>query len=272
MTDPGCQALLDHIAANPVTGSPDEMRSRFAALAPSGPAGHAMTVGGVACLRYGPADGPPLLWVHGGGLVFGSPASHAAMADTLASLCQRPVILPAYRLAPEHPWPAPLDDLLAVLDALGPVDLGGDSAGGQLALLAALRRPGKVRRLFLISPNTDRTGASTTRAANSARDAMNDDAQDLALARLSFGAAPAAHPDASPLLADLTTLPPVWITAATNEVLLDDTLLLIAALGRAGVAVQGDIRKGLCHLWMLWPDAHPEARRTLNILAAAVRV
>jgi acetyl esterase/lipase len=139
-----------------------------------------------------------------------------------------------------------------------------------LALLATLRRPGKVRRLFLISPNTDRTGASTTRQSNSERDAMNDDAQDLALACLSFGDAPGANPDASPLHADLTTLPPVWITAATNEVLLDDTLLLIAALGRAGVPVQADIRKGLCHLWMLWPDAHPEARRTLKMLAAAV--
>ncbi|WP_102108309.1 alpha/beta hydrolase fold domain-containing protein [Oceaniglobus roseus] len=265
----GWSALQRHIADHPVEGSPEEMRAAFASLAPKGPDGRAETIGGVRCTVFG-NDGPaPLLWAHGGGLVFGSPATHAALADRLAGVLNRPVILPDYRLAPEHPWPASLEDMLAVLDALpGTTDLGGDSAGGQLALLSALRRPGKAGRLILISPNTDRSGQSTTRQRNSARDAMNDDAQDLALARLSFGESVADHPDGSPLNADLSALPPVWITACTDEVLLDDTLLLIPALGRAGVPVQADIRQGLCHLWPLWPDALPDGAATFDALAA----
>lgn len=269
MTDARWAALDAHIAAHPVRGTPEEMRAAFAALAPRGPAGRSVTLGDVPCRRFGPDSGAPILWVHGGGLVFGSPETHAAMADALAHLAQRPVIVPACRLAPEHPWPAPLQDVLSALDALDrPADLGGDSAGGLVALHAALQRPGKVRRLMLLSPNTDRTGASTTRMPNSARDAMNDDAQDLALAQLAFGDDPASHPDASPLHSDLTPLPPVFLSAATHEVLLDDTLLLTAALARAGVPATTDIRPGLCHLWMLWPAAHPEARRTLETLAA----
>jgi acetyl esterase/lipase len=258
----GWAALAAHISAHPVAGTPAQMRVAFAALAPNGPVGECVMLGGVPCVRFGPQTGVPILWMHGGGLVFGSPATHAAMAQMMADYAGRPVILPQYRLAPEHPWPAPLDDILAVIDALpGPIDLGGDSAGGQLALLAALRRPGRVRRLALVSPNTDRTGQSTTRARDT--DIMNDDVQDRNLAQLSFGPHLFIHPDASPLLADLSALPPVWVTAATNEVLLDDTLLLIAALGRAGVDATARIEPGLCHLWVLWPD-------TLTTAAGAI--
>ena len=169
------------------------------------------------------------------------------------------MLLPEYRLAPEHRWPAPLDDVLAVIDALDePVRLIGDSAGGMLALLAALKRPIQVSRLGLISPNTDRTSLSETRIANSSVDLMNDDDDDRKLAAMSFGDALAQHADASPLLADLSALPPVWLTAATNEVLLDDSLLLLRKLGVSGVPTEAHILCELCHLWMLWPEVLPQ--------------
>ncbi|MEI4487822.1 alpha/beta hydrolase fold domain-containing protein [Frigidibacter sp. MR17.14] len=268
MTGPqGWEALARHIRAHPVEGTPAERRRAFDALAGPGPAGRSGVIGAVPCRSHGPEDTRPILWLHGGGLVFGSPDSHAAGAARLAALTGRQVILPDYRLAPEHPWPAAREDTLAVLDALGPrPDVMGDSAGGLLALDAALARPGRIARLALISPNTDRSGRSTTRGPNSARDLMNDDATDAGLARLAFGRDPAQVPAASPLLADLSTLPPVWITAATDEVLLDDTLLLIRALGRAGVAVTAEIRAGLCHLWTLWPEATPEAAQSYGAL------
>jgi len=267
MTPQGWPALAAHIAAHPVQGTPAQMRAAFAALAPKGPPGQREVIGGVPCQCFGAVGGAPVIWAHGGGLVFGSAATHAALAARVAQWAGRRVIVPDYRLAPEHPWPAPLDDLLAGVDATpGLVDLVGDSAGGLLALWAALRRKGRVGRLALISPNTDSSGLSITRQRDS--DVMNDGAQDRRLAELAFGRGQAKHPDASPLLADLTGLPPVWITAATSEVLLDDTLLLITALGRAGVQVSAEILPGLCHLWPLWPDALPQSRATVASLSA----
>ena len=257
-----------HVAAHPVEGSPEEMRSAFAALAPPSVNGQATTVGNVPCILYGTSDDEPIVWLHGGGLVFGSAKTHGALAKTLAEQTGRSVLVPEYRLAPEHPWPAPLEDSLSVLDALSqPVDLVGDSCGGFLALHGALARAGRVERLALISPNTDHTGLSKTRWVNSDHDIMNDDDNDKSLARQSLGDALAEHPDASPLSGDLANLPPVWITAATNEVLLDDSLLLIRRLGLAGVSCDVHIYKDLCHLWMLWPDALPQGRKVMRQLS-----
>ena len=257
-----------HVAANPVEGTPEEMRAAFAALAPPPVDGQEITVGDVPCILYGTSEHEPIVWLHGGGLVFGSARTHGAIASSLAQQTGRSVLVPEYRLAPEHSWPVPLEDTIKVLHAMsGRVDLIGDSAGGFLALHAALACPDQVARLALISPNTDHAGHSATRELNSDHDIMNDDEQDASLARHSFGDALAEHPDASPLNRDLDNLPPVWITAATNEVLLDDTLLLIRRLGRAGVPCDAHIHRGLCHLWMLWPDALPQGTQTMRHLS-----
>ena len=88
-------------------------------------------------------------------------------------------------------------------------------------------------------------GLSTTPEANSYRDIMNDDESDAALARQSFSDALSEHPDASPLICELANLPPVWVMAATNEVLLDDTLLLIRNLDRVRVPCNANIYCGL---------------------------
>lgn len=263
----GWDALAAHIAAHPVEGSPAQMRAAFQRLSCGGPTGEAASLGGVPCRRHGSGTDRPILWLHGGGLVFGSSKSHAAGADRLARLTGRPVILPDYRLAPEHPWPAPLVDALSVLKAVGPADVVGDSAGGMLALLMAQRRPGMIGALALISPNTDRRGVSRTRQANSGSDLMNDDLTDLRLAKMSFGEDPAAQDDASPLHGDLSRLPPVWITACTAEVLLDDSLLLIRALGVARRPVHAQVHDGLCHMWTLWPDTLDATGRTYDSLA-----
>ena len=257
-----------HVASNPVEGSPEEMRVAFAALAPPPVAGRKTTVGGVPCTLFGNSDVEPIVWLHGGGLVFGSADTHSAVATTLASQTGRSVLIPEYRLAPEHLWPAPLEDTLSVIDDFSkPVDLVGDSCGGFLALHAAKARLKKVSKLALISPNTDHTGLSETRVRNSDHDIMNDDQQDASLARTSFGDGMAKHPDASPLSGDLAKLPPIWITAATNEVLLDDTLLLIRKLGLAGVPCDASIYQGLCHLWMLWPDSIPQGEQVMQQLS-----
>ncbi len=260
MTMQGWDELAAHIKAHDVSGSISAQRQAFAALAPAPVAGENVSIDGLPCLAVGPAsDEQPIIWVHGGGLVFGSPQTHSAMAADLAWRTGTRVLLPRYRLAPEHPWPAPLNDVLDVIDASdGPTQLVGDSAGGMVALLATLRRPGKVSRLALLSPNTDRTGLSQTRVDNSPTDLMNEDASDRDLAKKSFGDQLSTHPDASPIFANLSTLPPVWLTAATNEVLLDDSLMLLRRMGQYGINVEAHILGGLCHLWMMWPYVLPQ--------------
>ncbi len=258
--------VLALIEATPMGDTPEDMRRAFGLRAGPQPVARETRLGDVEALEIG--KGPTLLWFHGGGYVFGGPQTHLNLASALASRGLR-VVLPRYRLAPEHPWPAALEDALAAFDATGgPVAIGGDSAGGHLALCLALRRP--VLALTLISPNTDRTGLSRTRQANDRHDAMVDDAGDNALARLCFGALAPDHPDVSPLLSDLARLPPIWLTAATNEVLLDDALLLTRAAARAGVPVELSVRPGLFHLWPLWPQAIAEGAATLAAAAEFV--
>lgn len=263
--------LRDWIAANPVTGTPEEMRRAFARLAGPQPDLPMTRIGGVPVSLAG-TDGPiGAIWLHGGGYVFGGPESHGQAASYLAERLGRRVALPHYRRAPEAIWPAPLEDGLAVLDALpDPVSLVGDSAGGHLALHLAFERPRAVRHLALISPNTDRTGRNRSRAENSDTDAMNDDAQDAELAALAF---PGTAPDsraASPLLGPLETLPPLSLTCAAHEVLAQDTFLLACAATHAGVEVDLRVETDLFHMWTLWPQTLPAAARTLDRIATRI--
>ncbi len=253
-------ALRAHIADVPVGGDVAARRAGFARLAGPQPEAEAISPGGIPCLAVG--SGPVLMWLHGGGYVFGSARTHLALASSIAAAGVR-VILPDYRRAPEHPWPAMLDDALAVCDALGPVCVGGDSAGGHLALALARRRP--CRGLALISPNTDRTGRSTTRGRTG--DAMNDDATDAWLGRIAMPGMAPDDPDVSPLLADLSGLPALHMELAGAEMLLDDGLLLASAAALQGVDMRLHVTPGLFHMFALWPDAVAQGAATLGRIA-----
>ncbi|WMS44780.1 alpha/beta hydrolase fold domain-containing protein [Acuticoccus sp. MNP-M23] len=259
--------VVASIKAHKPQGRPAEMRAAFAALVGPQPAAEDVAIGPAGGLAVG--SGPTLLWFHGGGFVFGAPETHVALARAIAAAGVR-VVLPRYRLAPEHPWPAMLDDALAAIDAVpGPVMIGGDSAGGQLALCAARRRT--VRGVAVLSPNTDRTGASRTRKPLSARDLMNDDAGDAALAREAFGDRPGDDPDVSPWRSDLSGIAALHIEVGTEEVLLGDSLLLAEAAVLAGVPTALHMTPGLFHLAALWPDAVPGAAAQLARLGAFAR-
>ena len=253
-------SVLARIAAHPVEGAPAKMRAAFEALAGSQPPCERVTLGGHDTLAIG--AGPEVILFHGGGYVFGSPASHLSLAAGLAERGLR-VVMPTYRLAPEHLWPAQLTDALAVVDDLEKPLLAGISAGGHLALNAALARPGRVGALAVLSPNTDRSGRSETRGPNSVSDAMNSAEDDARLAGMAMGDVAPDDPAASPILADLSALPPLWIGAWGDEMLLDDALLLARAAGLAGVETALDVRRGHFHMAELWPDAIPESARHL---------
>ena len=226
----------------------------------------------------GAAEGPVLLYFHGGGYIFGSPRSHAAMLARLSALTGLPACLPDYRLAPEHRFPAAFDDCLGAYAVLahhpGGVILGGDSAGGGLALavLAAILRQGlpAPRGVFAFSPLTDMRFSGESFRTNAEADALLPAARAGEMAGMYLAGADPDDPRASPLRADFTGAPPVWLTVGDTEILLDDTRRMEAHLRAQGVDVTCVIEHDLPHVWPLFHDLLPEARETLGKLAAWV--
>lgn len=221
------------------------------------------------------AQGPLILYYHGGGYVFGAPRTHQAMLAQLAKRSGLPVCLPSYRLAPEHPFPAAFEDALAAYVALadhpGGVFLGGDSAGGGLALavLAATLRRDLPRPLgvFAFSPFTDMTFSGDSLHDNARADVVLPAERMEELRTFYMEGADPSDPRVSPLFADFTDAPPVWLTAGDTEILLDDTRRMAARLRMQGVAVTELIEHDLPHVWPLFAPFLPEARATLDALA-----
>ena len=273
------------IERHPVEGSVEAMREGFAALAdlPADTDGLALE----RTIRHGldtltvaagnGAPGPHTVHLHGGGYVFGSPDTHRRLACVLARASGGTVHVPAYPLAPEHPWPAQRD---AMLDWLGAwfdategggerLRLSGDSAGGHLALSLALALParhrGRLDALVLFSPNALRDYArSESREDKAARDAMNDPAQDDRLAALAFGGTRADDPEQNPLDRDLSALPPLWLDVGTDEILLDDTLQLARRAALAGVPLSLNVAGDAFHLRQLFAQHWPAADESLE--------
>ena len=133
--------------------------------------------------------------------------------------------------------------------------LAGDNAGGHLALVTALdlaRKGRPVAGLLLFSPNTDRSGLSKTRA-QADKDAPDfDDRCDKYLAKLCFGDRSTTDPQVSPLLDDLSLLPPTWIEVGAHEVLLDDSRLLFARAEEAGADIHLTVTENLMHMAQIW--------------------
>ncbi|QFU10000.1 Carboxylesterase LipF [Rhodobacteraceae bacterium THAF1] len=256
-------ALAQRIRDTEMDGAPDQMRAAFSHLFAPLPDVLTETIAGVPCGMFG--EGPPILWLHGGGLVLGSPETHALAAGYVAQATGRQVIVPDYPKAPEHKWPAQPDAAQAVLEALGCVPVVGDSVGGQLALIMWMRRPDLVQRLVLMSPNTDRTGLSETRKRDA--DLMNDHEGDESFARMALGDYDPTDPEVSPATADLTGLPPTMILACGAEILLDDSLIFARRAALAGAEVDLRVWPGLWHLFPLWPDLIPEGRAALDAAA-----
>ena len=216
-------------------------------------------------------DSPTLLYLHGGGYIACSPATHRPITAAFARRGFR-VFAPDYRLAPEHPFPAAVDDALAVYRALlsqpvGPVVLAGDSAGGglALALLVALRDAGEPppSACALFSPWTDLAVTGDSIRSNDGRCAMFQGDRIAPTAEYYLHGADPKNPLASPLYANLENLPPLLIHVGEQEVLLDDSRRLADRARAAGVRVELKIWRDVCHAWQILPLL-PEARQSVE--------
>lgn len=218
-------------------------------------------IGALHCERVTPPrarNDAVMLFLHGGGYCIGSPVSHRPLTTALAAASGLSLCVPDYRLAPEHPFPAALDDALeayrALAEAGGAVILAGDSAGGGLALALALAlgREGLPRPagLLLLSPWVDLECTGDSMQARAARDPMLTRAGLRRWARL-YAAGRERAPACSPLHADLAGLPPVHIQTGTDEVLYDDARRLHARLAAAQVEVTLREYPGLWHDFQL---------------------
>ncbi|WP_079189569.1 alpha/beta hydrolase [Actinacidiphila paucisporea] len=208
--------------------------------------------GGVPVRRYRPGgDGLPLLvFLHGGGFVFCDLDTHDRTCRRIARACDVDVLAVDYRLAPEHPHPAALDDAVAVLRQARPAAVAGDSAGGFLAAAAclALRDTGGPLPALqaLICPNTDLT--LTRPSITEKGTGYGLDADELAFFAASYVPDPAARAAASPLHApDLTGLPPAVVVTAEHDALRDEGDAYARRLAAAGVPVRHRREAGLPH-------------------------
>jgi acetyl esterase/lipase len=224
-----------------------------------------------------------LLFFHGGGYCSGSIVSHRRMVTEAGRAAGARTLAVGFRLAPEHPFPAALDDALTAwrwlarqgIDATH-VAVGGDSAGGglTLALIATLRdtRSDLPCCAWLVSPWTDLTLSGATLASKDAVDPLIHKAylEELAGAYVPAGI-DRKDPRISPLDADLRELPPTLIQVGSSETLLDDSTRLAAAAGAAGVAVTLEIWPDMIHAWPMWNARLEPGRRALAHAGAFMR-
>ena len=223
-----------------------------------------------------------LMFFHGGGYCSGSIASHRRMVTEAGRYAGARTLAVGYRLAPEHPFPAALDDALVAWRflrrqgiAATRIAVGGDSAGGGLtaALVNRLRASGdeKPACAWLVSPWTDLTMSGSTMASKDAADPLihKPYLEELAAAYL-----PATldrkDPRVSPLFADLRGFPPLLVQAGSDETLLDDAVRFAAAAGAADVAITLEIWPRMIHAWPLWNARLEAGRRALAIAGAFI--
>jgi epsilon-lactone hydrolase len=240
-------------------------------------------VGGVAAewLLPAGAGGTVIYYLHGGGFVLGDPALYRRMVGWLAQKAGARALVPDYRLAPEHHFPAALDDCVAGYRGLlargvsaADIVLAGDSAGGALALatLLVLRDAGDAlpAAAALMSPVTDLTVSGDSMRTRAADEVLLAPEFCRAVARLYLGDADPRAPLASPLFADLRGLPPLLVHVGTHELLFDDARRFVGAARAAGVDVTFAVWEELWHDFQMFVSM-PEARRALAEIAAFVQ-
>ena len=241
-----------------------------------------VAAGGVDGEWISPANAPgdkAILYFHGGGFRIGSVASHRDLIAQIALASGCRVLAINYRLAPEHRFPAALDDALAayawLLDrGLKPdnIAFAGDSAGGNLVLATMLALRERALPLpvsaALMSPWTDLAAAGTSYVTRAEADPIHQRPMILALAKNYLGVqGDPRDPLVSPLYADLRGLPPLLIQVGDRETVLDDSVMFADKARAAGIDANLEVWDGMIHVFQMFGAELPEARRAIASIA-----
>lgn len=222
-----------------------------------------------------------LLYFHGGGYSSGSIRSHRGMVAEAGRAAKVRTLAAGYHLAPENPFPAALEDAVAIFGALlaqgtdpGMVAIGGDSAGGglTLALMIRLRDTGKPLPAcgWLVSPWVDLAMTGGSLDAKAAVDPIISKTYLGELAHSYLAGASPTNPLVSPLYADLAGLPPLLIQVGSAETLLDDAVRIASRAGEADVATTLEIWPHMIHAWHLWAARVEAGRKALASAGAFI--
>ncbi len=217
-----------------------------------------------------------MLYLHGGGYVLGSPKTHRSLTAQIAHLTKSSLLVIDYRMGPEDPFPAAIDDALAawrwLLDDQGldpaKCSVAGDSAGGGLTAAFLLSARDKKLPLpacaSLLSPWADLTGTAKALETNASSDPMVNKEGLIRMAGLYLGGASAKDPLASPIFADLKGLPPLLVQVTSAEALYDDSRVLADNAKKAGVNITFQTWPNLVHVFQLFHFMLPEAQAAME--------
>lgn len=240
------------------------------------------SVAGVPGLWLRPRDevaGSVIVYVHGGGFSLGTAQDYAGLASRLAEACRMPVFTPTYRLAPEHPFPAARDDVIAVIEAMVGDDsntavlLMGDSAGANLIMSAMQGQidRSRIAGIVCISGYFDLTNSARSISTHAHRDPFLDASKFGLIGAAYLAGHPADDPAASPLFGNLAGYPPTLLLVGSEEILIDDSNAMAARLGAFGVAVQIEEWAGMFHVWPFFApmlDAGQQAIARIGVFAS----
>lgn len=236
------------------------------------------TVPATTCyIKHQPMDGT-LLYLHGGGFVIGSLPMYQHLVASLGQAAQMRSVFVDYRMAPEHPFPAALDDAVTAYQALladpeaGPISIAGDSAGGNLvlALLLKIKDLGLAmpRAAVALSPVVDLSLSNPSFTANADTDHLLPGDWGKRCIDDYVGSHDRTAPLLSPIHGDFTGCPPVLVHYDTTEVLADDGAKIVDHLQSHGVHVETEVTSGLTHVWHLNVGRTPEADTSVAAIGA----
>jgi len=278
------------LAATPPLGAPiTEYRSGFEKLCenfhiPPDAKIEAIDAGGVPALKVAAAGASPshlLLHFHSGGYIMGSANAYRSFACRLSRVTGATVVLPDYRLAPEHVYPAAIDDAVSAYrwcrrfwDAAHVV-ISGDSAGGGLAIATLLASRDLGTDLpagaIAISPLLDLSGEGESIVSNKKTDPLIDGTMVVEIGKVYIGNIdPHQHPLASPLWGRHHDLPPMLLLASASEVLRDDAVRLAASVREAGGLATLYLPDDMVHIWTLFPFLN-ESARSMKLIGSFAR-